>query len=204
MSISTHQAINVLRVDASARRTDSVSRHLTSELLAHIGNTASVNLVTRDLADGIEVIDEAWVGANFTPAEERTIEQHQKLAGSDELVAELKQADVLIIGSPIYNFGIPGALKLWIDLICRARLTFAYTSNGPEGLLTGKTAYVVLASGGVKAGSAADFATGYLRHVLGFVGIDDVRLVDASTLMQDADAVLSSARSDIVRIGVAA
>jgi len=88
-------------------------------------------------------------------------------------------ADVLVIGVPIYNFGIPAALKAWVDMVARARLTFRYTEQGPEGLLRVKRAYLVVASGGTAAGSAVDFATGYLRHVLGFLGIDDVEIIAA-------------------------
>jgi FMN-dependent NADH-azoreductase len=117
-------------------------------------------------------LDTDWVTANFTPPEERGEAERAALAESDALVAELKAADVLVIGVPIYNFGIPAALKAWVDLVARARVTFRYTEQGPVGLLTGKRAYLAVASGGTPVGSAIDFATGYLRHVLGFLGID--------------------------------
>ncbi len=128
-------------------------------------------------------VDAAWVDANFTPPEQRNEEQKAALAESDALVSELKAADVLVIGVPIYNFGIPAALKAWVDMVARARLTFRYTENGPVGLLQGKRAYLAVASGGTAVGSEIDFATGYLRHVLGFLGIDDVQIVAADRLM---------------------
>ena len=146
------------------------------------------------------LIDEAWIGANFTPAEERTQEQLEILAFSDELVAELKAADILVIGSPIYNFGVPAALKAWVDLVARARLTFRYTENGPEGLLKGKTAYVVIASGGVPVDSAVDFATPYLRQALRFVGITDIEIIAADQLNQRGDDSVDAARMQIAEL----
>jgi len=103
------------------------------------------------------------------------------------LVEELKAADTIVIGAPIYNFNIPAALKAWIDLIARARLTFKYGENGPVGLLKNKKAYIVMASGGVPIGSAMDFASGYLQHVLAFVGITDVTIIDASQFDLDKE-----------------
>src|SRR3546814_1403365 len=91
------------------------------------------------------------------------------LSGADELIAELEAADTIVITAPIYNFAIPASLKAWVDLIARARRTFRYTEAGPEGLLKGKRAFIVFASGGVPLGSEVDFASGYLKHILGFV-----------------------------------
>ena len=102
-----------------------------------------------------------------------------------------------MIGLPIYNFGVPAAVKAWVDLIARARRTFKYTENGPEGLLTGKTAYIVVASGGTSVGTDIDFATDYMKFALGFVGIRDVRIIDASAHLQDLDEALARARADI-------
>ena len=122
-------------------------------------------------------IDETWVAANFTPAADRSEAQNARLAQSDALVAELQAADTIVIGLPVYNFGVPAALKAWIDLIARAGVTFRYTAEGPEGLLTGKKVIVAFASGGVQLGSDYDFASTYLRHVLGFVGLTDVSII---------------------------
>ena len=137
---------SVLRIDASMRRDGSVTRSLTDQVIAGLGD---VNIVTRDLIDGIDLIGPDWIDANFTDHAERTEGQKAALANSDALVAELKVADVLVIGAPIYNFSVPAALKAWVDQICRARETFRYTGNGPVGLLEGKRAIVVMASGGV-------------------------------------------------------
>lgn len=191
-----------LRIDASARRTGSVSRDLTDKIVARIG---ADRVTTRDLAvTPVPQIDEAWIGANFTPRADRSPEQAQALALSDELVAELQYADTVVIGLPVYNFGVPAALKAWIDNIARAGVTFRYTETGPEGLLRGKTAIVAMASGGTEAGSEIDFATGYIRHILGFVGITDVTFVTADRLMIDAEATLKSADEQVAALSLAA
>jgi FMN-dependent NADH-azoreductase len=192
----------ILRIDASARREGSVSRELSDRIVARFGDDATV--VTRDLAGGLPLIDETWVGANFTPADQRTEAQKDTLALSDTLIAELNAADTLVIGLPIYNFGVPATLKAWIDLVARAGVTFRYSETGPKGLLEGKRAIVAVASGGTEAGSAIDFATGYIRHVLGFIGITQVDFVTADRLMLDAEATLKSANAQVDGLSVAA
>lgn len=191
--------MNILRIDGSMRRNGSISRDLTGEVISHLVDLSEgeTTLHIRDLADGIELVDEAWINANFTDPAERTPAQKQRLAYSDQLVGELQTADAVVIGLPIYNFGVPAAVKAWVDMIARARLTFRYTSDGPEGLLTGKTAYLVVASGGTPLGSEIDFATGFMRHALKFVGITDVRVIDASAAGSGLDEALARARGQI-------
>lgn len=187
--------MNVLEVSASGRRKDSVSRMLTGELIEALEiREGALSITRRDLGDGVPVVDEAWINANFTPEEERSAEQRAALGLSDSLVAELEAADVIVIGSPIYNFGVPAVLKAWVDMIARARLTFRYTPDGPEGLLKGKKAYFVIASGGVPVDSPVDFATPYLRHALKFVGITDVDVIAADQLNSRADESIDAAR----------
>ena len=187
--------MRILEVSASGRRAGSVSRMLSGELIDALEmREGAVELTRRDLADGVSLVDEAWITANFTPEEERTADHAASLRESDELVAELQAADVIVIGSPIYNFGVPAALKAWADMIARARLTFRYTSEGPEGLLKGKKAYVVIASGGVPVDSPVDFATPYLRQILGFVGITDVDVIAADQLNKRSEESVDAAR----------
>lgn len=182
----THTANTILRIDASARKTNSVTRELTSALVKRLTDKdPNAKILTRDVSAGLPFLDEEWVGANFTDPSERNAEQQAKLSFSDTLVDELKSADTIVIGTPIYNFSVPAALKAWIDQIARARETFKYTENGPVGLLEGKKAYVLVASGGTKVGSEIDFAATYLKHVLGFVGIADVTIIAADQLMAD-------------------
>ena len=188
----------ILRIDTSMRHTGSVTRALTDKLVARLRAASPGSEVTvRDLAAGVPLVNEAWIGANFTDPAERDDAQRAALAHSDELVAELKAADTLVIGLPIYNFGVPAAFKAWVDMIARARETFRYTEAGPEGLMTGKRALVVVASGGVPVGSAADFATPYVRHVLGFIGITEVEFISADSLMSGADAAIANAEARI-------
>jgi len=169
----------ILRIDASARTEGSVSRDLTDRLVARLAG-ADGEVTVRDLADSApRFVDGAWIGANFTAPDARTDAHKAELAASDALVKELEAANQIVIGAPIYNFSVPAALKAWIDQVARARRTFVYTENGPKGLLDGKTAWLVMASGGTPVDSDIDFATPYLRHVLGFLGISDVRVIDA-------------------------
>ena len=191
-------ANTILRIDSSARKSGSTTRELTGELVSLLSDQmGDAQIINRDVADGLPFVDEDWVNANFTPEENRTDAHREKLAFSDSLVAELKAADTIVIGLPIYNFGVPATLKAWVDMIARARLTFRYTANGPKGLLTGKKAYIAVASGGTSAGSEIDFATSYLRHALKFVGITDVTLIDASAAAQGAEEALNRAKGQI-------
>ncbi|WP_299817481.1 NAD(P)H-dependent oxidoreductase [uncultured Roseibium sp.] len=176
----------ILQIDASARKSGSVTRELTGAIATQLLNSSpTAKVLVRDVSQGLPFLDEEWVGANFTDPAERTTEQRLKLALSDTLVAELKAADTIVIGVPVYNFSIPAALKAWVDLIARARETFRYTENGPVGLLESKKAYLAVASGGTKVGSEIDFAINYLKHMLGFVGINDVTVIAADQLMMD-------------------
>jgi FMN-dependent NADH-azoreductase len=196
-----HQPINVLEVSASARLAGSASRELSRNLIDALSDRfGEVQLERRDLSEGIPLVDAGWIEANFTPEEDRTERHREALAISDSLVAELKDADVLVIGVPIYNFNVPASLKAWIDMIARARLTFRYTENGPEGLLQGKKAYLVVATGGVPVGSPVDFATPYLKHALGFIGITDVEIIAADRLNSQADEAMDSARARIAEL----
>ncbi len=183
----------VLHIDASARLNGSTTRDLTARIVSRLGG----KVIRRDLAHAIPQIDETWVNANFTPADQRSKAQSAALELSDTLISEIKAADVLVIGVPVYNFGIPTALKAWIDQIARAGVTFSYTEDGPKGLLEGKRAIIALASGGTPVGSEIDFASGYMRHIMGFIGITDVEIVAADRLMVDADAALSGANARI-------
>jgi FMN-dependent NADH-azoreductase len=194
--------MTLLRIDASARMSGSVSRDLADRIIARIAPDAEVT--SRDLAAGIPLIDEAWITANFTPAEQRSDAQRATLALSDALVAELVAADTLVIGLPIYNFGPPAAFKAWVDLVARVGVTFQYSETGPKGLLEGKRAILAVASGGTEAGSDIDFATGYVRHVLGFMGITDVTVVAADRLMIDAEGTMKKALGQIEGLPAAA
>jgi FMN-dependent NADH-azoreductase len=178
---------SILLINSSSRIQGSVTRDISAQLVEQLQQQTGLSTIERDLADGIAFIDEQWVGANFTDPAERSAQQEAALAESDRLINELKQASHIVIAAPIYNFSVPAVVKAWIDQVARARVTFRYTENGPEGLLKGKKAYLVIASGGVPLGSEVDYASSYLRHVMGFLGIDDVTLVNANDLNRAAN-----------------
>ncbi len=184
----------VLRIDASARRTGSITRDLSDRIIERL---VPETVITRDLTDALPLIDEAWMGANFTPAADRDAAQAAKLALSDTLIDEIMQADTLVIGLPIYNFSVPAALKAWIDQIARAGVTFQYSETGPKGLLEGKRAIFAVASGGTEVGSDIDFATGYLRHIMGFIGITDVQIVHADRMAVEPEETIKAAHAQV-------
>lgn len=166
---------HVLSINSSA----AVNGSKTRAGVAAVVQALNPSRVTdRDLNDSLPHITGAWAAARLVPAADRTADDHAILAQSDALVAELQAADTIVIGAPLYNFSVPASLKAWVDLIARPKLTFQYTENGPQGLLTGKRAIVVMASGGVPIDSPVDFATPWLRQVLGFIGITDVTVID--------------------------
>lgn len=201
LNIPRAEPVRVLRIDASARHAGSATRVLSDALIDALHRRhGGLALARRDLAEGLPFIDEQWVAANVTAPDQRDARQRAALAGSDALVHELRQADVLVIGVPVYNFGVPAALKAWIDQVARARLTFNYTPQGPVGLLQGKKAYLVVASGGTEVGGPIDFATPYLRHVLAFLGITDVEVVSADRQTQRGAGAVDAARSRIQSI----
>lgn len=188
--------INILRIDASLKTEGSVSVALGDLIVDKFANDGAVHVQSRKAAD-LPAIDETWIGANFTPADERSDIQNAALALSDALIKELQQADTVLITTPIYNFGIPSHLKAWIDHIARARVTFRYTESGPIGLLVGKRAVIAIASGGTVVDSDIDFATPYLRHALGFVGITDITVIAADAHGKNLEAKMQAAKDMI-------
>jgi FMN-dependent NADH-azoreductase len=196
--------LNILRVDSSGRsggqNGGSVTRELADLLIQGLVDRQPVRIATRDVAKGLPFVDEHWIAANFTDPDQRDDAKRAALAQSDALVKEVMAADVLVIGVPLYNFGVPATLKAWIDQIARARVTFRYTEHGPEGLLKGKKAYLVVATGGTQVGSAIDFATPWLKHVLAFLGITDVEVIAAERQMIQGDAAREQARARIAAL----
>lgn len=194
-------ASHILRIDSSALHEASSSRALADRIVERISGP-DTQVTQRDLGDGISGISGPWLAANFTPADTRTEDQSAELALSDTLIQQLKDADTLVISAPIYNFGIPSALKAWIDQIARAGVTFKYTDTGPVGLLEGKRAFISITSGGTEVGGPMDFASGYLKHVLGFIGITDVQIVASDKRNMDPEA--SAAKADAAIEAIAA
>jgi FMN-dependent NADH-azoreductase len=158
-------------------------------------------VIVRDLAtDPVPHLDLARVGAFGTPPEQRTPEQRALVAESDALIAELQGADTVVFGLPLYNFGMPSTLKAYFDHVARAGITFRYTAEGPEGLIKGKRVYVFTTRGGHYKGQAHDTQTPFVRTLLGFLGMTDVRFVHAEGLAlgdESRQAGLQAAEAEI-------
>lgn len=182
--------MKILQINASARSAGANSTRLADTLSARLqARHAGSVIEVRDLArDPHPVLDEAALGALFTPAAQRTPEQAARVVLDDALIAQLQAADVLVLGVPMYNFGVPVQLKAWIDAIARAGVTFRYTEKGPEGLVKGKKVYVALARGGLYRDTPADSQVPYLKNVLGFLGMTDVEFIYAEGLAMGQDA----------------
>lgn len=194
---------NILYITASIRSDDeSVSRGLGQRLVDGLAAKTGARVTTRDLAaNDLPYVSAERFGANLTPAAERTAEQAELAAIADTLIAELQAADTIVIASPIYNFGPPAVLKAWADLVARAGTTFRYTPTGPEGLLTGKKAYVAIASGGTPVGADFDFMSRWLTFFLGFIGITDVAVVAADGIMGvDGEAKIAAAQEAALKL----
>lgn len=194
-------APRILTLYSSGRTTLSASRELADRLSqALAGDPRSI--VTRDLvANPLPFVDERFIDAAFTPPASRSQEQIEALRLSTEVMDELMGVDHVVIASPMYNYSIPAALKAWIDLVARANETFRYVFDDGdpyvEGLVKNKTVWVVMPTGGTALGSEIDFATGYLKYVLNFMGMDDVRFIDAAGWREFDDARKESLREEL-------
>lgn len=188
----------ILHVNSSGRINESASRRLSAAIVQRLCEKhEDAQIVSREAVTDAEFVDEEWVAANFTPSEERTEAQTRRLQHSQNLVDEVVTADYIVIGTPVYNFTISGVLKAWIDQICRPGLTFRAEPTGFVGLMEGKKAYLVVSSGGTEVNGPIDFATGYMIHILGFIGITDVTVIAADTMMQDPDGAIERATAQI-------
>lgn len=182
--------MNILQINASARSEGANSTRIANAIVDRLRAASPAARVTiRDLAtDPHPVLDEAALGALFTPADKRSPEQVARAALDDALIAQLQAADVLVLGVPMYNFGIPVQLKTWVDAVARAGVTFRYTENGPEGLVKGKKVYVALARGGRYRGTELDSQVPHLKAFLGFLGMTDVQFIYAEGFSMGPDA----------------
>ena len=197
--------MNILQINSSARTVGSHSTRLANGIVQRLqaANPAAA-LTVRDLGRTPHpALDEAALQALFTPAEQRSPEQAARVAQNDALIAEVQAADVLVMGVPMYNFGVSSALKSWIDAVARAGVTFKYTDKGPVGLLQGKKVYVALARGGLYRDTPADTQVPYLKSVLGFLGMTDIQFVYAEGLAMGPEAeqkALASAEAQIADV----
>jgi FMN-dependent NADH-azoreductase len=183
--------MNILQINTSARSSGAQSTRLADLIVARLREAhPAAQVVVRDLArDPHPTLDEAALQALFTPESARTEAQRARVALDDALIAQLQAADTLVLGAPMYNFGVTVQLKNWLDAIARAQVTFRYTENGPQGLLTGKTVYVALTRGGKHRDTERDTQVPYLKTMLGFLGMTDVRFIYAEGMAMGAQAV---------------
>ena len=196
---------NVLVIESSARQQGSVSRQLTEQFIANWQAAHPADQIkVRDLAvDQVPHLDANLLGGWMTPAAQQSEAEQAALARSNLLTDELLNADVLVLAAPMYNFAIPSTLKAWLDHVLRAGVTFKYTETGPQGLLTGKRAYVLTARGGIYAGSGTDHQEPYLRQALAFIGIHDVQFIHAEGLNMGAEFSeqgLAKAREQLAQV----
>ena len=193
--------MNILQLDAAITGDASISRKLTSDIVAKLKSANPDATVTyRDLNEGVPAIDNDWFHAVRVKPENPTEDQQRLIDTSDAYLKEVQDADILVIGSPIYNFTITAQLKNWLDQIARAGLSFRYTADGPEGLLKGKRAIIAYSANGTPHDSPVDFASDYLRHILGFMGITDIQFVVADRLAVDREAGLARAQDALDKL----
>jgi FMN-dependent NADH-azoreductase len=194
--------MNILQINSSARSEGSQSTRLANKIVERVrAANPGATLTVRDLLRTPHpVLDEAALQALFTPADQRTPEHSARVALDDALIGEVQAADVIVLGVPMYNFGVSAQLKNWIDAITRAQVTFRYTANGPEGLLKGKKVYVALTRGGLYRNTPADTQVPYLKTIFTFLGLTDVQFVYAEGLAMGPEAeqkALASAHEQI-------
>ena len=194
----------ILLVTSSAAGAQSRTRQVSDHVVqALVDREPGSRVVVRDVVrDALPHLDDTFLAAMGRAGDERTAAQAEALARSDGLIDELVAADVVVIAAPMYNFGIPSALKAWIDHVARAGRTFRYTASGPEGLLKGKRAILVLSRGGVYTKGPMlrlEFQESYLRGVLGFLGIDDVRAIHIEGVAFGADVAEAAVNRALVQ-----
>jgi FMN-dependent NADH-azoreductase len=196
----------LLQINASMHNDHGQSSQLANQFVAAFRKRRpDAKIVVRDVAaaDTVPHLDAERFGAFITKPEQRTAAQQAVVAYSDLLINELKQADVIVLGLPMYNFGVPSQLKAYFDHIARVGVTFKYTEQGPVGQLTSKKAYVFAARGGLYAGTPMDTQTSYVRDFLRFLGITDVEFVYAEGLAispESKEAGLAKAAAEIARL----
>ena len=192
--------MKIYQIDCSARKKGSASRELAKKLLDKIKKPED-KVIYRDLDDEMLFVAGLTESGMSMPEKERT-EHHKKMFElSDKLVKELKDSDIIIISTPIYNFGPPATLKAWSDLTARVKSTFKYSPDGKQiGLLENKKVYLVITSGGTRVGSKDDYLTPWLKHVLNFFGITNIQIISADQMSIDYEGSVKKAEEQINKI----
>ncbi len=194
--------MNILKINSSVQTDASVTRKLVEDLIKILDRDGAT-IVDRDLSKGVSLLSQEMITAFYTNPDDLEAGQKELLIESNTYVQEIKDADVIVFGAPIYNFSVPGSVKAYFDLLARVGVTFKYTEQGPQGLLDNKKVYVAMASGGVPFNSEVDYASKLIRQFLAFLGITDVTFVPADQLMMDQDAGLARAEKIIKEVALA-
>lgn len=192
----------LLQINSSLFGENGNSSQLTKEFVTRWqAQNPTGEIITHDFSrEQIPHLDANRVQALFSPAETRTAEQQAVIDYSDQLIAEVSAADVIVIGVPLYNFGVPSTLKAYFDHLARTGVTFKYTETGPVGLLKNKPVYVIATRGGVHKGLPSDTQTQFLSNFLGFLGLTDVHFIYAEGLnMNLKESAFSAAKNAIAQ-----
>jgi len=188
--------MKILKINSSIQTEKSVGRKLADQLVSRFTNNES-KVIERDLAKGLPLLTQDMVNAFYTPENKHTDDQKEQVAISNLLIKEIEDSEIIIMGIPIYNFNIPASVKAYFDLIARVGITFKYTEKGPVGLFKNKKVYVIVTSGGTPFMGNGDFASPYIKHFLGFIGITDVNFISADQLVANSEIQIENAEKQI-------
>ncbi|MXS72634.1 FMN-dependent NADH-azoreductase [Flavobacteriaceae bacterium W22] len=199
MTNNSHiRPLEILRLDSSSRYADSVSRHLTDHLVTRLlREYPEANVTTRDLAAGLPLPNEAFVDGSLYSMQNPTSVMQEAMQISNEMVAELITADVVVLGMPLYNWTVPSTFKSYIDHVSRLNTTFEYVDGVSQGLLRARSVYILFTSGGTGIGSEKDFATPYAKYLWQTLGIQHVQIIDASGLLFNPEEKIRNAKTQI-------
>jgi len=191
--------MKILKINSSIQTEKSVGRKLVDQLVSRFTNNES-KVIERDLAKGLPLLTQDMVNAFYTPENKHTDDQKEQVAISNLLIKEIEDSEIIIMGIPIYNFNIPASVKAYFDLIARVGITFKYTEKGPVGLFKNKKVYVIVTSGGTPFKGNGDFASPYIKHFLGFIGITDVNFISADQLVANSEIQIENAEKQIAEL----
>ena len=199
--------MTILHIDSSPRFEASVSRQLSATIVERLtAENPDATIIRRDVAaEPLPYVDQAMITAFYTPPDKLTDAQRASIALSDTITREIIAADAVVVGVPMWNFGVSAGLKAWFDLVARVGVTFSYGANGPEGKLGGRKAYFAIATGGTPVGGDWDHTSGHLETFFTFLGIDDTEIIAADQIQgPDGEAHVAAAKEKAASVPVPA
>lgn len=183
--------MKIWHIDSSGRNEESHSKRITQQFVNTLSNKTEVEINPLNVGAGLPFLTDTMIQSYFTVDEERTEKQKSAIAVSNSIVKSAKEADVWVIGVPVYNFSMPASFKAFIDLLFRSKETFTYGEAGPVGLLENKQVFVVVTSGGTEIGSEVDFLTPWLKHCLNFIGVQNLKFIHADKYSPEKDEAIT-------------